>query len=155
VTLLLLFNQPTSVTAFLRADADDTNTDNWVDQAGSSSNLFNAIDEVSVDDADYILSPAITTGGSWTKVKIRLSNPAPGTTLGGPIKVRYRAKQTNVGNKWFAVTLYQGTTVIASWDHVVELTTSFQTFTQTLTAPQVAAITDFDDLYIRFEDVEI
>ena len=140
---------------FLRPDADSLNTDNWVTQTGSSSNLFNAVDEVSASDTDYVLSPFEPAGYVSNSVRFQLSNPTTGKTLAGPIKVRYRIRKTDVGSKSLAVTLKQGTTQIAQWSHAGDLTTSFQTITQTLTAPQVAAITDFDNLFIQFDDLEV
>lgn len=156
MSLLLLFNAPSSVVpAYLRADADSVNTDNWVTQAGSSTGLFDVVNETSLDDADYIQSPAEAGYGSNT-VRFQLSDPTAGKTLVDPLRVRYRFRKTNTGDKTLSVTLKQGTTVIANWSHTgAGITTSLQTVTQTLTAPQVAAITDLSNLFIEFVDSEV
>lgn len=156
MSLLLLFNQPAATgAAYLRPDGDVLNADNWVSSAGGF--LFDAINEVATDDADYILSPAANLAGAglWT-FRLRLSDPAAGKTFIEPIKVRYRFRKTNTGDKNLIVTLKQGTTVIASWNHTgAGITTTFQTVTQTLTALQAFNITDFNNLFIEFTDDEV
>ena len=139
---------------FLRPDGDILNQE-WVNQAGSSNFMYLSVDEASADDADYALSPSKLAGYVSTSLRFQISNPTAGKTLAGPIKVRYRIKKTDVGVKSLVVTLKQGTTQIAQWSHFGDLTTSFQTIVQTLTAPQVAAITDFDNLFIQFDDLEV
>jgi len=148
MTLLLLFNQPSSVPAFLRADADDAIAD-WINEAGTATNLFASIDEVSVDDADFIQSPAPP---NTSVARFRVSNPAAGKKLISPIIVRYRFKKLSASDQTLVVSLKQNTTLIASWTHTsTGLTTSFQTAAQTLSGGQVAAITDFDSLFIEFQ----
>jgi hypothetical protein len=141
--------------AYLRVDADDS-VGEWTNQSGGASNLWDSIDEASASDADYVQSPFKTDGYSSTSAKFRLSNPVAGRTMADPVKIRYRFRKTGSGTKSLVVVLLQGTTTVASWTHTGGgLTESFQTVTQTLTAPQVAAITDFDNLFIRFDDVEV
>jgi len=148
VTLLLLFNQPLSTPAFLRADADDAIAD-WINEAGTASNLFASIDEVSVDDADFIQSPAPP---NTSVARFRVSNPAAGKKLISPIIVRYRFKKTSSYDQQLIVSLKQGTTLIASWVHTGGgLTETFQTVEQTLSGGEVALITDFNNLYIEFQ----
>jgi hypothetical protein len=158
MSLLLLFNpQVVTGAAYLRPAADSVNTANWVTQAGSSSGLFDAIDESVTGDSDYILSPAANLGGAglWP-VLLRLSDPAAGKTFVEPVKVRYRYRKTNTGDKMLIVTLKQGATQIAQWSHTgAGITTSFQTVTQTLTAPQALGITDYNNLFIEFTDDEV
>jgi len=160
MTLLLLFNQPSAppTTAYLRGDADAINADNWINEAGSTTGLFNSLDEVSFSDADYILSPAFSTAPVYnglTSVRFRLSDPTVGKKFTDPVKVRYRVRKTGSGNKSFTVKLLQGTTQIVSWNHTSGLTTSFQTIEQTLTGGQVASISDWNDLYLQFDDGEV
>ena len=158
MSLLLLFNAAAATgTAYLRPDADNNNTANWVTQAGSTTGLFDAVDEVATDDANYILSPAANFSGAglWP-VLLQLSNPAAGNTFVEPIKVRYRFRKTNTGDKMLIVTLKQGGTQIAQWSHTgAGITTSFQTVTQTLTALQAFNITDYSNLFIEFTDFEL
>jgi hypothetical protein len=49
------------------------------------------------------------------------------------------------------VRLYEGSTEIAEWIHT-DVSEAFATAEQTLTAPQLAAITDFSNLFIELDD---
>jgi len=135
------------VLEILRPDADDSISD-WTDQAGGTTNIYTSIDEVTASDADYIKSPI----PSGTTARFRLSDPTTGMTLADPVVVSYRFKKLTSPDQKLTVSLKQGTTLIASWVHTgSDLTTAFQTVTQTLTAPQLASITDFNSLYIEFQ----
>jgi hypothetical protein len=127
---------------YLRPDADDTDG-GWTNDAGGTA-LFSAIDEVVVDDNDFIKS---SDGGEIDAARIRLSNP--GGSVAQPATVRYRYKKVGSVNLILTVTLYQGATPIASWSHS-SIGGSFATVDQVLTTPQFASITDFDDLYLGF-----
>jgi hypothetical protein len=129
------------VLLYLRPDADSIDG-GWTNETGGSV-LYSSIDESAVNDADYIQSsvnPVVDVA------KISLSNPGFGVTE--PAKLRYRYKRDSARTADLTVRLLQGTTQIASWTHT-GISTSFVTTEQTLTAPQFASITDFDDLYIE------
>jgi len=132
-----------SVTLFLRPDGDSS-IGGWTNEVGSTSNLFQSIDETSFNDADYIQS---SVNPNVDIVKISLSNPAAGAT--SPIKVRYRYKANVAAPIDLTVRLLQGVTQIASWSHV-GVSTTFTTAEQTLSAPEVASISNFSDLYLEF-----
>jgi len=136
------------VVQLLRPDADDSISD-WTDQTGSTTTIFNSIDEVSASDADYIRSP---TPPNASVARFRLSDPTAGKTLVDPVKVRYRFKKTSSDDQQLIVSLKQGTTLIASWTHTGGgLTETFQTAEQTLSSGELASITDFNNLYIEFQ----
>lgn len=132
----------------LRPDADSSISD-WTNQAGGATGIFGTIDEATFDDADYIQSPLPPSG---SVARFRLSDPTAGYTLANPVVVSYRFKKDNTNDQSLTVSLKQGTTLIASWTHTgAGLTQSFQTVDQTLTAPQFASITDFNDLFVEFQ----
>jgi hypothetical protein len=95
-------------------------------------------------DTDYIQSSINPVSDV---AKISLSNPSSMVT--GPVKLRYRYKKTEAATTNLTVRLLQGVTEIASWS-ATGISASYVTTEQTLTAPQLASITDFNDLYIEF-----
>jgi hypothetical protein len=133
----------------LRPDADSSISD-WTNQAGGATGIFGTIDEATFDDADYIRSPLPPSG---SVARFRLSDPSLGNgTMASPLVVSYRFKKDNTNDQLLTVSLKQGTTLIAAWTHTgAGLTEIFQTVEQTLTAPQLASITNFTDLFIEFQ----
>jgi len=138
--------------AYLRPNADTT-VGSWTTNTGATTNLFEAIDEVSANDSDYIQSEA---SPSASVTKIALSNPATNVQTDMPHRIRYRyRKATNDSTVNLTVRLIQGaSTTIATWTHN-NISTTIAESEQTLTAPQVASITDYDDLHIEFEADEV
>lgn len=132
----------TVVLLYLRPDADSIDG-GWTNELGGTS-LFASIDETVANDTDYIQSIA---NPSLDIAKISLSNPSTGVT--SPVKLRYRYKKSADAPADLTVRLLQGSTEIAAWSHT-GISASFVTTEQTLTAPQLAAISDFNDLYIEF-----
>lgn len=130
------------VLLYLRPDADSIDG-SWTNELGGTT-LFSSIDESVADDADYIQSSALP---SMDVAKIGLSNPSARVT--SPVKVRYRYKKDSAAAADLTVRLLQGATQIASWTHS-GISSSFVTTEQTLSGPEFASITDFDDLYIEF-----
>lgn len=127
----------------LQPDADSIDG-GWTDQVGGTS-LFAAVDEMIADDADYIRS----AGDPVVDVcKIALSNPS-GAAPAEPFIVIYRYKKAGSNPIDLGVRLLQGVTEIAAWSHS-DVGTEFIIAEQTLTGPQFAAISDFNDLFIEF-----
>lgn len=139
---LFLGNRSSAIRLYLRPDADSIDG-GWTNELGGTI-LFSSIDESTLDDADYIQS---SVNPSADIAKISLSNP--GYAVGEPAKLRYRYKKDASPTADLTVRLLQGATQIASWTHS-GISTSFVTTTQTLSAPEFASITDFNDLYIEF-----
>lgn len=128
---------------FLRPDADDLDG-GWTNEL-EGTNLFPSIDEASFDDADYIKSSA---DPSADVARFRMSDPTTGVSE--PAKIRIRYKRTGAGPIDLTVRLKQGGTEVASWVYS-GIADTFVTTTETLTAPQFAAITDFSDLFIELQ----
>lgn len=126
----------TTVTVQLLRPASDISTGAWTPSTGTT--LYGVIDESTPDDNDYML----TTTNSTAEIKF-----APGSTpSAGDITIRYRAKNNGTGA--LTAYLYQGATLKAT--HNPTLTSSYQTFTWTLTSGEASSITDFTDLRVRF-----
>lgn len=114
------------VTATVARPNADISAGGWVSTRAS---LWDAIDEVTPDAADYIS----TTSAS--ACEIALSETAyPGAASQALI---YDASSVN--GSTLTVTLKQGATTIATWSH--GLTPTLTTYRQTLTSGQIAALT--------------
>ena len=139
---------PTVAETLLRLVPDaDTTVGNWTTHTGSATNLYQQIDEDSADDLDYIQSEPAP---NFSLAKFKLSNAA--VTAADTQRVKYRyAKDCDDGQQMIlTVSLIEGaSTVRAAWTHN-NVGTTLTTADQLLTAPQKAAITDYDDLYIQF-----
>ena len=117
--------------------ASDTSNSGWVQSTGGT--LFGTLDEAYPNDSDYITANA--AGSSCT---IHLgAGSTPGMPIGGTsgAVLKYRLL---AGNGQVAVSLKQGSTVIASFNSVLGSTA--QTLNQALTVGQVNSITDFTNL---------
>lgn len=133
------------VALFLRPDADISDG-GWTDEGGATT-LFDAVDESSFSDTDYIRS----TVAAGDKVSLRLSDPS--ATVDEPFTVRYRCKREGTDAANLTVRLYEATsppTLIMEFDHG-SVTDAFATYTHNLTATEFAAIGDFNNLYLEFE----
>lgn len=129
---------------YLRPDTDSSDG-GWLNQVGSSADLFSSVDEIAqANDADYIVS---STNPVADIIRMGLSDPA--VPLGNStVKVRYRYKGT--GAVGLTVRLMQGVSTIATWTHS-DVSSGFVTAEQILTAPELASISDFTDLFIEFQ----
>ena len=136
---------------FARPTTDVTDG-TWTDQAGGVS-LFAAIDEVTASDADYIQSAVATLTADVAEIALgTITDPAVST--GHVVRYRY-GKDTAAGDVVnLTVSLRQGTaTEIASWTHA-GLSEVTATVSQTLTAAQADAITDYTALRLRFSAIK-
>jgi hypothetical protein len=140
---LFLGNKSGIVIAYIRPDAD-VSDGTWTGQ-DAGTNLFSYIDESSINDSDYIQSSLAAND----VCRVSLGNLAGGTTLVAPVTISYRYAKSSSGVADLLVRLMQGTTEIASWTHT-GISTTFTTADQILTAPQLAAITNFNNLELEF-----
>lgn len=123
----------------------DASTGTWTNESGGLP-LWPSIDETVPDDADYIQSAQSPVNDLC---KIGLS--APPDTLTNPFNIFYRIKKDITGDQInLTVALLQGATQIASWTHA-NLSTAPVTVQQILTAPQLASISDFTNLFVTFD----
>ena len=128
--------------AFSRPDSDLQNTG----ELWSVTPLWSKIDEVTPDDGDLITTSGFD--GEFGLCELGLTDVTePDSDSGHTIRVR--AKKTEVGgtSAAFRIRLLQGVTLIKSFTPSV--TTSFSTFSLTLTEAEASNITDYTDL--RFD----
>lgn len=108
---------------------------------GKDTNLYSYIDEEIANDSDYIVSPL--TGSHSAEV---LLGPLFTPDWIQDFILRWRVE--TFGASSLNVYLYQGAVLIATT--TVESSTGFTSFEYRLTPSEMAAITDFTDLRVRF-----
>lgn len=126
--------------------AADAARGGWRNEAAGLE-LFPSISKPAVDDATYIVS-AIDTPDDTARVKLQ----PPDYELGDEVEVEYRiGKYPPLATQGLDLTvrLLQGTTEIVSWTHI-DVGGAPVSVIRLLTEPQVAAISDFSDLYLEF-----
>lgn len=146
-TMGAIYSPLTSINRYTLYTTSDSSDGTWTNNA-SGGELFSALDEISVDDSDYIKSSSYPLDDIC---KIKLGSP-PYTVI-EPMVVSYRfARGGNdtSPNGVLRVRLLQGTTEIASWTES-DLISSYVQRDRTLSNAQFATITDFNDLYIEFK----
>lgn len=118
---------------------EDTEVVAWAPSSGVT--LYDKIAEEVADDAGFINSTATTNNS-----KFKLS---PLTrTIDGELVVSYRVKASDSTD--LSVQLLEGSTVIAERLHREIPSTGYVVLRMTLTAAEVASITDFANLYLNF-----
>jgi len=118
--------------------SSDTDAVGWLPSTGTD--LYAMIDEVAVDDADYIYTTTVDADA-----EVALSSLVDPTSSSEHI-VRFRARAPYGGQ--VKVGLYQTTTLVAEWTD--SLSTSFETYAHTLAGAEADAITNYGALRLRF-----
>jgi hypothetical protein len=135
-----------------RPDSDLLNQ-GYVNQVGSSSSLFQAIDEAVASDADYIISPTPPLAAVYACGLSNVTDPVAST--GHVIRYRYRKSASGGARVDYVIQLRQGYvsesnqgTLIASAIHA-DIPAVATTSTLTLSAAEANAITDYNALGFR------
>lgn len=125
--------------------ASDVSSGGW-----TATPLYAKIDESVANDADFITSS--TSPGTPDIAEVTLSPVLNPLNPDGQV-VRYRFKKNAAGGDSLrlTVTLLQGLTTIASWQHNDVTDGTWTDGMQVLSAAQVASITDYSNLRLRFE----
>jgi len=121
----------------------DVSVGNWTKQDLGATNLYTVVDETIADDTDYIRVTNPNNDvyiGQWGPI----GDPATGT---GHI-YRYELVKIGADVVDMTVSLYEGTTEIASWTHY-GVTTMPTAYAQTLTSTQANSISDYSALRLR------
>jgi hypothetical protein len=118
----------------------------WVNEAGGTTNLYLSVDEIVLDNLDYLQTG--NNPGNTDLYEGNLSNlDVPQT---GDHIVRYTIGKNTGGGRTidFIVRLFNSNDIeIGNWTH---LNIDAQvTFVETLTAPELALINSYDGLYFR------
>ena len=137
-----------SSTSYLYPDADSS-IGNWTDQAGGTTDIYQAIDETEASDTDYVKSESNPSSSAF---KVRLSNPGTAPDSSGRHEIAYRYRKNSNGNQQINLTvkLVEGaSTVIATWSHT-DIGTTVTAAQQNLSTGEVSSISDYDDLFLEF-----
>jgi hypothetical protein len=124
----------------------DISTGTWTTSSGGSTALFDELNESVFSDVDYVQSGPSPNTDTLEIALGSITDPAVGTGH----TVRYRIGKTGTDSVDLTVSLRQGaSTEIVSWTHI-NVATGPTTVTQTLTAPQADAISNYGTLRLRF-----
>lgn len=135
---------------FARPSSDVEVGASWIVSGGGSSNLWAAIDEASASESDFITDQ--TGSGAYETLLSSVGDPVSSS---GHV-VRYRASKENSASGRqvdLTVWLLQGATTIASWTEVN--LGVWSTFTHTLTGTQADAISDYANLRLEFNGLDV
>jgi hypothetical protein len=121
----------------------DLSDGTWTTDTGGND-LWTAIDETAANDADFIRS---ANNPSSNACEVSMTNPSFNRVAEGVVEYRYCKAGT--GQIDITVSLKQGAATIATWTHT-DVGTTETTASQTLTTPQLEAITDFNALSLQF-----
>jgi hypothetical protein len=137
---------------FSRPSADQTDG-SWTNEAGSNVNLYASVDELSPTDSDYIQSVLASVVADLSQVAIS-SLTDPVSSSGHKVRYRYRKYPTKSARIDLVVRLRQGTTQIAAWTHT-NIDGNWATVEQTLSGAEADSITNYADLRIEQEAIEV
>lgn len=133
----------------------DTTRDNWEEDDGTTTDIFDQIDEASADDADYIRTVLTPTNDVYVTKLTSVEDPLSST---GHV-VRFRASKEAAGGDQIDLTvqLRQGYvnegspgTLIATVATLTNISETWTTTSYTLSGAEADAITNYADLFLRF-----
>lgn len=137
----------------------DTYIGNYKDQGDGASNIYQAIDEASPSDADYIKSESGPSASPYCAALTTLEDPL--SSSGHVFRYRFRKSaaggaQINIKAQLRQGYVNEGTpgTLIKEIEHV-DVGESWTTNPYTLSAGEADAITDYTSLFIRFESNQV
>ncbi len=126
----------------------DINLGGWKTNTNTKTNLFDTVDEITQDDVDFVTTRIDTTPSVIQQKFPPMTDPKSSSNH----KISYRISAKNAPTHSVRVSLMEGLTERAFWVHT-NLTSSFQTFTQTLTAAQADSIVNYSDLRIKISGI--
>ena len=132
---------------YARPDGDES-VDNWTTSGGSSSDLFEEIDEETANDSDHI---EVTDSGTSDEVAIFTLSDVTDPSSSADHKVIYRVQGTDEmesGGPQITVQLLENSTSRASWTRTPS-TSAITTYTETLTSTQADSITNYANLKLK------
>jgi hypothetical protein len=139
---------------FARPSADTT-IGTFTDDGGGTTNIFQAIDETSANDSDYIRSVTSPSSAVYVCALTSVSDPALST--GHIMRMRTSVDQASQETIDFTQQLRQGYTnegsqgtLIASQSRNGVTSTSWTDSSYTLSGAEADAITNYSSLYYRF-----
>ena len=131
---------------FARPDADEV-LGTWTDDGSGTTDIFQAIDEISRSDTDFIITGNNPASDIYRAQLSNVTDPAVST---GHI-VRYAfGKDAGARDIGIVVDLLQGASTVIATKTESAVAVGFAAGTFTLTGGEADNITDYTDLRIRF-----
>lgn len=125
------------------AISDVATSGTWKNQVGGTSNLYQSIDETTINDTDFIICETPTAGNYYECNLTKLTN----VPKSGDIVVFIRARDTTGSNGKITVQFRQDSTIISS--SVRTLTSTAYVHYFTLSAAERQNVTDWTKLRVR------
>jgi hypothetical protein len=133
--------------------SSDTSVGTWTNQAGGTTNLYQAIDEPDYNDADYIRSVPAPNHPIYEVALGAVTDPFGNTNH--TVRVRMYSETLNNPSTTSVVTeLRQGASALstpASWSDALTAVGVPTDFAHVLTSAQADAITNYGDLRLRID----
>lgn len=133
----------------------DTTRDNWEEDDGTTTDIFDQIDEASADDNDFIRTGLTPTDDVYVTKLTNVEDPI--SSSNHIVRYRYRKEATGGDQINLTVQLRQGYTnegspgtLIASASHTDISGSAWTAGTFTLSGAEADNITDYTSLYLRF-----
>ena len=127
-------------------------TGTYINSMQSRSALIISFKEAAGAAVAYLRPDGDTATDGWTDASAGTSNIFQSVDEASVGDADYvQSPSITSGTSDLTVRLCEGITTIATWTHS-NIGTSFTTAIQTLTTPQFAAITDFSNLFVEFDD---
>ena len=130
----------------------DTYLGNYEDELGGTTSIYQSIDEVSADDADYVASESAPSSSAYVTKLTTLTDPVSST--GHTLYYRYEKSGSGPQvdlviqlRQAYVSEASQGT-LIAS-DTKTDIPATPTAGSMTLSGVEADAITDYTDLYVR------
>jgi hypothetical protein len=132
----------------------DTTRDNWEEDDGGTTDIFDQIDETVADDADYIRTGLAPTSDVYVTKLTSVEDPV--SSANHVVRYRYGKNTTGGAQIDLIVQLRQGYTnegapgtLIAAQTHT-DVGAFPQAGSFTLSGAEADSITNYADLYLRF-----
>jgi hypothetical protein len=143
--------QALTVTDFqvLSPDADVT-IGSWTDELGGTTNIYQSIDEVEPNDADFVQSEESPAASAY-KASI---TPGLDPLVSESHFIEYRYRKLGGAQINLTVRLKEGAATVASWSHT-DIPAAWTEAVQELSSAEADAITDYGLLDVEFEATEV
>lgn len=132
----------------------DTTRDNWEEDDGTTTDIFDQIDESAADDNDYVRTVLTPTSDVYVTKLTTVEDPLVST--GHVVRYRYRKDASGGAQIDITVQLRQGYTnegspgtLIAAATHT-NVSDTITAGSITLSGAEADAITNYADLFLRF-----
>jgi hypothetical protein len=133
----------------------DTVNESWTEDDGTTTSIFDQIDESVSDDNDYIQSALAPTSDVYVTKLTTLEDPVSST--GHTVRYRYKKSAASGAQIDLTVQLRQGYvsegtpgTLIATAGTHTNISDTITAGSYTLSGAEADSITDYTDLYLRF-----